>query len=92
MKFFQEKYREFTEQNEQLYNEVVEVQKYRNIFAEVNLKDLRFAVDKKLDISSVLMKGISLKNRCIPTGEGDSNTDISGLYNTYILTAITPET
>ena len=26
------------------------------------------------------------------TGEGDYNTDISGLYNTYILTAITPET
>ena len=25
------------------------------------------------------------------TGEGDYNTDISGLFNTYILTAITPE-
>ena len=57
----QEKYREFTEQNEQLFNEVVRAQKYRNIFDEVNLKEIRFGVDEKLNISYALMKGISLK-------------------------------
>ena len=34
----------------------------------------------------------TLENAQMSTGEGDYNTDILGLYNTYILTAITPKT